>query len=296
MALIPPHFIDTVVALGIGDPKKEVAWVATGFFYGRHVGKDPTGQDMWRVYLVSNRHVLEGHDKLWIRCNPKAGEAAQIFRIRLVDADGNFMWYSSDAEGADVAVASINAPVLMEKGMKFDFFTDNGDGANIEKMNELGITEGDFAYTIGFPFGLVGRERNFAIIRGGPIARMRDLLVHAETQFLVDSVVFPGNSGGPVIYKPDALAVQGTKSVNRSYLIGVVTGYLTYRDVAISRQTGQDRVVFEENSGLASVQPVDLIEEAVAKHWLTLDARERTLAGSGVSSDSSAHGSPETTA
>lgn len=37
--------------------------------------------------------------------------------------------------------------------------------------------------------------------------------------------------------------------------------YETYKDVAISRQTRRPRIVFEENSGLASVIPVDRVNE-----------------------------------
>jgi hypothetical protein len=40
-----------------------------------------------------------------------------------------------------------------------------------------------------------------------------------------------------------------TGSVTSPYLIGIVASYLTYTDTAVSKQTGQSRVVFEENSG-----------------------------------------------
>jgi hypothetical protein len=59
-------------------------------------------------------------------------------------------------------------------------------------------------------------------------------------------------------------ALQGTNPQNRVYLIGVVRAYLPYTDVALSQQTGQIRMVSQENSGLAEVLPVDYINETIA--------------------------------
>ena len=76
-------------------------------------------------------------------------------------------------------------------------------------------------------------------------------------------MIFPGNSGGPVISRPEAVAIDGTKANSASNLIGIVRSYLPYVDVAVSGQTGQPRLVMHENSGLAEVHPVDYIVETV---------------------------------
>jgi hypothetical protein len=75
--------------------------------------------------------------------------------------------------------------------------------------------------------------------------------------------VFPGNSGGPVVTRPEITSIQGTKSFNKAALIGVVSAYLPYRDVAISQQTRRARIIFEENSGLSSVVPIDRVAEVL---------------------------------
>lgn len=46
----------------------------------------------------------------------------------------------------------------------------------------------------------------------------------------------------------------------------MVKGYMPYTDPALSRQTGKVRVSFEENSGLATVIPVEAIQTAIAAH------------------------------
>jgi hypothetical protein len=76
--------------------------------------------------------------------------------------------------------------------------------------------------------------------------------------------MFPGNSGGPVIIKPNSDSLEGNAPVDRAYLIGVVRSYLPYEEVAYSLQTEPPtaRVVFIENSGLADVIPMDCVKEA----------------------------------
>jgi hypothetical protein len=81
--------------------------------------------------------------------------------------------------------------------------------------------------------------------------------------FLIDALVFPGNSGGPVVSAATSIALQGTKAQSRAYLIGVVRGYLPYTDIALSQQTGMPRMVSQENSGLAEVIPSDYINETI---------------------------------
>ena len=107
--------------------------------------------------------------------------------------------------------------------------------------------------------GLIGEERNYVIARSGGIARVRDALYSSSKDFLIDTFIFPGNSGGPVILRPEAFSIVGTKTITESYLIGIVKGYVPYQDIAYSLQTQRPRVVFEENSGLASVHPIDFI-------------------------------------
>ena len=66
-----------------------------------------------------------------------------------------------------------------------------------------------------------------------------------------------------MVTKPEIVAIQGTKSVAASLLVGVVASYIPYRDVAVSQQTGRARVVFEDNSGLASVVPIQYLIDLI---------------------------------
>ncbi len=269
MALIPPSFLDCVVAIGrertgVEDESAQAVWVASGFLYGDRSGEAEGGRPGYQVYLATNRHVLEGKSKVYLRFNPVEGEVARQYIIDVVDSSGDPQWMTDDDPEVDVAVVPIDAQLLQAESIQFSVFRSDATCANTHKMTELGVTEGDFVYVLGFPMGLVGGERNFVIARSGVIARIRDALAGVSNEFLIDTFIFPGNSGGPVVSKPEVMSIRGTKSQGAAYLVGIVTGYIPYRDIAISQQTGEPRVIFEENSGLAAVHPTDFIERIIA--------------------------------
>jgi S1-C subfamily serine protease len=264
MALIPPWHADCVVALGVDNAAGERLWIATGFLYGRLKGTGSDGRTYHYTYLVTNRHVLKDPSRIYLRFNPQADEAAREYPVDL-NSGGAQAWIGHPRPEIDVGVIPVNFDPLKSEAMQVSYFADK-HAAPIDVMKSLGVTEGDFAYVLGFPMGLIGGRRSTVIVRGGSIARLRDLLSKSSDSFLVDAAIFPGNSGGPVVLRPEVGAVAGTKAVGRAMLIGLVEGYVPYHDVAISQQTGAARVVFTENSGLASVLPVDYIQETIDHH------------------------------
>ena len=135
---------------------------------------------------------------------------------------------------------------------------------SVARAAEIGVSEGDGVFAIGFPLSLVGYEDQiFPIVRQGCIARIQDWLSGRARRILIDANIFPGNSGGPVFLRPTAMASAGANANDVAYLIGMVSGYIPYREVAVSPQTNQARVVFEENSGIAEIVPSDAILETI---------------------------------
>ncbi len=132
----------------------------------------------------------------------------------------------------------------------------------MKDRNNIGISVGDEVFVLGFPLGIRGTTQNFAITRKGIIARLDDELLN-DHYFLIDASAYPGNSGGPVVNVSESQSLQGTKAVNQTRLIGVVSAGIPYQDIAISQQTRRARIVFEEQTGLVKVVPVDSIVEAI---------------------------------
>ena len=264
MALIPPFFFDSVVAIGFGDDPKS-RYRATGFLYGLFIKNKTKDKNTYSIYLVTNRHVFEGEKVAVLRFNPTGSAAAREFKVRLKDKDGKPLWFTHDDPEIDVAAIGINARRLQAEGIQFSYFRSDVHVASRAEAVEVGISEGDGVFLLGFPMGLVGETRNVVVVRQGAIARIRDFLEGGSRDFLIDCTVFPGNSGGPVILRPEVTSITGTKPAEKACLLGIVATYIPYEDVAISAQTKQPRIVFQENSGLATVFPVDHINDVVNK-------------------------------
>lgn len=277
---LPLIYLDRVVAIGRKDttPGPNFGkWIgeATGFLYGDFKGKDSNQVDLSQPYLVTNRHVIEEHlaatnGPLSVRFNQKSGGPVREYDFPLV-VDSLPTWRAHPDPLVDVAVVRLNGPWFEQNGIKYDFFHNNVDTLSRVKAKELGLSEGYGVFVLGFPMNLVGTQQDYVIVRQGCIARVRDALDSAATvkSFLIDSFIFPGNSGGPVVLRPETAEEQypGEKPpIRAAYLLGLVKGYIPYTDVAVSLQTKHARVTFEENSGLTEVFSVDFIDETI-RDW-----------------------------
>jgi len=296
-SLVPSQLPNAVVALGSMQPVMlpgqpcvmQWATEGTGFLYGYLVQNDPDpAKRLYEVYLVTNRHVIEDHataqaisrispqspqlgaacsavsptdDSISIRMNPLSSSLqGRQFDLPIKD------WFFHPNKQIDIAAIRLNPQFLKTEGLMDVFFSNDDFGANKEKIKSKGVSAGDGVFVLGFPMNLAGAQRNYVIVRQGCIARISDMLDATSPSFLVDAFVFPGNSGSPVILRPEMTSISGTPSQNVAYLIGIVKGYLPYADLAISPQTHRARISFEENSGLAEVLPIDYIDESI-KFW-----------------------------
>jgi hypothetical protein len=271
--LVPPYYFSTVVALGSvqlvpaiepGRPPTR-KWVTegTGFFYGYLVQDDPDiAKKKYAVFLVTAGHVVKEHP-------PNTSKTIGV-RVDAEDAAGKAQDFELPIDqwffhpGApEVDLAAFPMPLEMLKSLKLEsgFFASDQHSFTKSQMGDAGVSAGDGVFVLGFPMGLAGETRNYAIVRQGAIARISEYLDGKTKSFLIDSFVFPGNSGGPVILKPEITSIQGTKSNSKAMLVGVVEGYQPYIDIASSLQTKHQRIAFEENSGLAVIFPMDYVNE-----------------------------------
>lgn len=251
MSLIDRSFLDYVVALGIPDPgeNKSVRYVATGFLYGQFSHKDEAGNPRYYPYLVTNRHVIDGPGELLVRLNGR--EEATLWHPD--------PWITHPDPTVDVAVAPLH--VAENEEFRRWFLSDHNMYSRPD-LERVGFMEGDEVYTMGFPLGLIGEQRNYVIVRQGIVARIRDWYDGHSDTILIDAQVYPGNSGGPVIAKPTMYSYTETRPYPK--LIGMVSGYVPYQEFARSDQTGNVVSVSTQNSGLAKVVPIDKVSETIA--------------------------------
>ena len=228
MTLIPPEYLDTLVAIGeVADGDFRCG--ATGFLYAYPSQLDEDGAQLYYYMLVTNRHVVDREfdpkaiENPMARFNLSTGKATKPYPIE--------PWVSHPGT-LDVAVAPLNAPAFRELGIDYQVFaSDRNVLTKQQVLGETGIREGNGIYVLGFPLELAGKERNYVIARQGILARVQDWLHGDEDTFLIDASIFPGNSGGPVLTKPEVVAVGGHKAYSKSSLIGMVASYEPYNDV-----------------------------------------------------------------
>lgn len=269
MALLPNFFKDAVVGIcSVGSNKEEKFCIGTGFLVGDciNINEKDLSKRLYRVYLITNKHVVKNKEKIYVRFNNSRMNSTKDYDISLIDVGTKKQLYSEcDMCNADVVAISINVNVLKNDNSKYSFYALEKYSLKISDMVIHGITEGDFVYTLGYPMNLIGDFKMVPICRMGCIANISLLYEKntKDTNFIVDTQTFPGNSGGPVILRPELMSLSGSEKHDKVYLIGILHSYIPYVEKTVSLQTGKTRTIFEENSGLTLVHPVDYILRAV---------------------------------
>jgi len=268
MALIPPNFLKSVISIDmlIEKPGKiERKTIATGFIVGKEMGQNEKGQSQYRLFIVTNRHVFVNKNgqylkNVFFRFNKK-DEGSHLFAVNLLDEDSKPLWLKHGLENVDLAVLPINGAEVLKVGADIFVFSEK-DSFFAKDFNKRNISAGDDLFVLGFPRSISGDVRNFVIIRHGIIARVDDELLK-QNFYYIDSAAYPGNSGGPVIIKPEICSIDGTGHNNSAGLVGVVSSGETYSDVAISQQTGEIKAISTEQMGLVRVVPIELVFDII---------------------------------
>lgn len=265
MAMLPAAFMNAVVALGIDTVNGGKTWIGTGFLVGRKELEHP---ELSTVYLITNKHVVFKQAKIYVRFNSLGDVFVRDYPINLIDDKGAKLFSEHPNTKTDVIALQITPGTLINDKSIWGAFDLQDNSLTLEMMKQTGIEEGNLVYALGFPLGIVDIIKA-PICRLGCISRISDAFIRQKEfpEYLVDAEAFPGNSGGPIINRPEFISVEGTPTNATANLIGIVSGYLPYRETLYSRQTGNDRMIQEENSGLTIVHPVDRIKEVVELEW-----------------------------
>ena len=263
MSMLSRSYVDSVVTISIQTTGGNKHVLGTGFLVGKLLSEDEN-QKSYLLFLVTNKHVIKNQKMVYIGFNQLGGVG--FYEFELTVRDKNKKMYSEHPnKDVDIVAFSLNVDFLNENGARFSFFKLDEDAFTIAQMKSSDVFEGDLTYQLGYPLNLVGASSKNPICRFGCISRISDLYIPGspELSFLVDSQSFPGNSGGPVILRPEPSTLAGGKSHLKSVLIGILHSYVPYRDPLISQQTGEVYSLMQENSGLTNVHTVDQIINVV---------------------------------
>lgn len=265
MAILPQNYTEATVVLGVTTTPNQVTWFATGFIVGRYEGTDENGQKKYTTYLITNKHVVKDCNALHLQFNSANGTSLSTTTL----TKGKQLNYSGHPDPEiDIIANRINVNGAIENGAIVSFFQLDDQALNKNAMKTTGVAEGTLVYALGFPIsldnGLVDSISKAPVCRLGCISRIEHLYHNNNAKFfIIDAATYPGNSGGPVINRPEIISITNTPRNDTANLIGIVSAYIPYREQLMSTQTRRIRMVNEENSGLTVVYPVDYIAEVV---------------------------------
>lgn len=268
MSIIPNDFINSVVAIGVErqcNGYVEKLWIGTGFLVCM---QEPNNLQTSTIYLITNKHVLDGKNTVYVRFNSVSGTFVKDYEIQLKDGLGRKTYTEHPDAEVDIIAIQLNPQRLINDSSIWGAINIDTESLDVYSMKMQGIDEGWLVYALGFPMNLVS-EFKTPICRLGCISRVKDAFLQPDRvkYFLVDAQAFPGNSGGPIISKPENMLSAAGVSYMPARLLGVLSAYIPYRDVLISQQTQETKMVQTENSGLTVVYPVDRIKEVVLLDW-----------------------------
>lgn len=273
MALLHPLHLKTVIAIGTLNKRQKFVCNATGFLVGflAKNSKDPTKR-RYHIFILTNRHVFDGKDGVHLRFNTRDGKS-EIVAQSLSFPSRALRWLAHPNKKVDLALLNVNPQVLIDRSIDYVFFNEE-IFAFQRNFSRMGIAVGDETYILGFPMGFAGSVQNFPYAKAGIVSRFDQELLRKHKAFLVDSSIFPGNSGGPVILKPATMAFRDTKVVSSPRLLGVVSRYLPYEEELWSHQTNPHTVVSleREHSGLSFVVPMDYVKQ-IFNRWIRAKKR-----------------------
>jgi len=206
-------------------------------------------------YIVTAKHVVVKNFKdMFIFLNAK-NFGVNIKPILSILNDG-FSWKKHKDNTVDIAVL----PFPAEPNDRTKFVPNN---LFIQKTSE--IQELVNLFFLSYQPGINEIQKDNAIepiIRKGVISR-----INPDGTFFMDGFAFPGNSGSPVFLLPTPIKViEGKIQIGGPLeikLAGIIGAHVPYRDEAISKQTGEVRAIFTENTGLALVHSTALLQEII---------------------------------
>ena len=258
MAIIPHKYLDSVVSIGTKDSNGKINWFGTGFFVHRLIDKEKHAAI---PFLISNKHVLEGVNSVIIRMIKRGTHDLEEVSVPLKGSDGKEIYKCHST--ADIAVMPFPSDIIINNNLEFNSFDIDSESMTSVELRDNGVEEGGLLYMLGYPMGLVNAGSGSPICRLGCVARISEAQISEKKNILVDIQNFPGNSGSPIVNRPEVVSLNGTKCLEKCVLVGIVHSYIPYQETLLNTQTKQIVEVRSENSGLANVHPVEFIREVV---------------------------------
>lgn len=188
-------------------------------------------EDRWRLWIVTCAHVTQA-ETVTVETN-RSGRGGQKINWTIEpDQWTKHPEWVQDNDNKNYDVAVTPAPTQKENWSEVEpAYWPAHWHLSRTGMEKSGIVEGDELYMIGFPLGFGDGKRNEPIVRQGILAQCQAYLRGESEIILIDGATWFGNSGGPVVTKPAAIALDGTQRYIKSSLLGMISGTAQWKGI-----------------------------------------------------------------
>lgn len=266
------------------SPKPGETSLGTGFLASREIS-GPSGI-VQTSYLITNKHIISDWDLadgsitnysktlevFFYRTADPAGLSYRPLIVTIADDSGNLLSgkvvLHSDPS-VDIAVVRLDKELLPANNIDLVSFDRSYFIPFSNVINRAGI--GDLVFALGYPQGITSLINSYPIAKAGYIASMpsqefkidfpvknrNGQLVVAKLQgkiIIVDGVLVPGNSGGPVVVPAETKVRVNPKTKQFEYSLPPAENFVV----------GIVSSIFD-NAGLAIVFSSDYILEMLDK-------------------------------
>ena len=258
MSMICEKYLNSVVSIGIHDKDNKLHYIGTGFFVYKTVDGE---SDKVYAFLITNKHVVKDLGIIYIKMKNKNTAKFEEFKLELKEKENLFFHENDDV---DLAVINLDGNEITQRNFSFDGFNIYTEAMSTSELLQEGVNQGNLIYMLGFPLGLVNVNQN-PLCRIGCISRIDPDEIKSDKLFLIDVLNFPGNSGSPVVIRPDSVGIADSKVFNKSVLIGIVFGNILSKEELRSPQTREIVEIRYDNTGITRTVPVEFIREIIEK-------------------------------
>jgi hypothetical protein len=191
--------------------------VGTGYFYT--FVEDQDGQKVHAPMIVTNKHVIQGSQRLTIVCQVMP-EGAQIQNDGSAPGEMQFPMVYIGVEGVAVnhpnpdidlcaiPVVHLFRPGALPAGYVLKAMVIEKEGRlTADEAADLGPIEP--IVMVGYPNGLWDQQNNRPLVRRGLTASHALRHWNGSRVFVIDAACFPGSSGSPVFLFEDGLVRRG---------------------------------------------------------------------------------------
>lgn len=181
----------TTLRIECKNNEGNITSIGTGFLLAR-----PIGEDKYKLYLISNKHILLETPNIAISFTCKENGKPQYGQKHEINIQGvDQLVQGHPNPQVDIAAMECTGIFIeMEEKIYYKYV----DYSMLSEFNEPELSVAENVYFVGYPDGRYDMLNNLPLIRTGMIASRPQSDFNGLPEFVIDAQVFPGSSGSPV--------------------------------------------------------------------------------------------------